>query len=145
MRRSSHKNHEETPVSYDAGVLSYLNGTTLEELTGKPDRRRILAQNDGLCIYCNRRKADTVDHIFPRDCRKAFVWQPFNLAACCGPCNLQKGKQHWRTFYQAHPNYDPEREFWIEDRLRNGLKAFEAQQREECHWMMPDEYYGLVV
>jgi hypothetical protein len=54
-------------------------------------RTEVLRSNGGLCHYCRRARATTVDHIVPKcDGGPTRDW---NLAPACGDCNRVKGRR----------------------------------------------------
>lgn len=62
---------------------------------GDPDRWTairipILLRDKYMCAYCGR-KADTVDHVFPKS--KGGDENEYNLVACCKRCNMQKNNR----------------------------------------------------
>lgn len=70
-------------------------------------RVKILERDEYMCAYCGRR-ADTVDHVFPK--MRGGTEAGNNLVACCKRCNMSKndrtpkeaGMNFWVGFNQKH-------------------------------------------
>lgn len=72
--------------------------------------RRLFAQQQGLCIYCNTQmvlhhavwgepippNAATRDHVIPR--AQGGKQLKNNVVAACSACNLSRGTEPWSTF-----------------------------------------------
>jgi len=50
-------------------------------------RRGVFLRDNGTCQYCGR-KAESIDHVYPRSRGGAHVWE--NVVAACRPCNTGK-------------------------------------------------------
>ena len=50
-------------------------------------RRGVFLRDRGICQYCGR-KAESIDHIYPRSRGGAHEWE--NVVAACRPCNTKK-------------------------------------------------------
>lgn len=83
---------------------------------GDPDkwtaiRIPILERDAYMCAYCGR-KADTVDHVFPKS--RGGDEDPGNLVACCKRCNMKKNNRtpeeaemsFWKGFDTKHIKYN---------------------------------------
>jgi 5-methylcytosine-specific restriction endonuclease McrA len=55
------------------------------------DIKAILAENGSRCVYCNKRKATTIDHVIPLS--RGGAHAVHNLAGACLPCNASKGSK----------------------------------------------------
>ena len=51
-------------------------------------KKNILIRDGYECCYCTKRKADSIDHVFPRSRGGANSWD--NLVASCVKCNTEK-------------------------------------------------------
>lgn len=51
-------------------------------------KRRVLERDQGLCRYCGKSPATTVDHVIPRS--KGGSDSDRNLVGACAPCNTKK-------------------------------------------------------
>lgn len=71
----------------------------------------ILERDEYMCAYCGR-KAETVDHVFPKS--RGGIEDPENLVACCKRCNQRKqsrtleeaGMSFWKGFDKTSLKYN---------------------------------------
>ena len=57
-------------------------------LAGNPTLAGLIARDGDGCAYCNRRSADTIDHVHPKSRGGKHTWE--NTVAACGKCNSRK-------------------------------------------------------
>lgn len=73
----------------------------------------VLTAHGGLCIYCGRASADTLDHEQPFGSEGPDIW--WNFVPACKPCNLWKNGRTARRWVadmdlkHSHPNVFPGR------------------------------------
>lgn len=61
-------------------------------------------ENDLICFYCDKRPAETWDHVFGlvKDGQYAgFGHTLGNLVPCCKQCNSEKGNKNWLEFLKS--------------------------------------------
>jgi hypothetical protein len=58
----------------------------------------------GLCAYCRKQRAVTVDHLKPRS--KGGSNLRSNLVPCCVECNQSKSSQEWVSWFESQTFYN---------------------------------------
>jgi 5-methylcytosine-specific restriction endonuclease McrA len=77
------------------------------------ERRKQLHQYWGQCAYCGSADNTTLDHVKPKF--RGGSENTSNLVSCCPKCNLAKGSQEWKTWYQNQSFYSVARAERIEN------------------------------
>lgn len=75
--------------------------------------RAVLARDNYECAYCDKRRADTVDHVIPRSRGGQHAWD--NVVAACRKCNAKKADKtlaelDWKIKWQP---YTPRGMYWL--------------------------------
>lgn len=58
---------------------------------GNPTLAGLIARDGEKCAYCNRRVADTIDHVQPKSRGGAHTWE--NTVGACSQCNSRKSNK----------------------------------------------------
>lgn len=91
-------------------------------------KKNVLVRDSHECCYCDKRKADSIDHVLPRSRGGENSWT--NLVASCVKCNTEKSdrtpeeagmKMRFQPFAPAsevylevHSRYSTNRSDWLE-------------------------------
>lgn len=75
--------------------------------------KAVLARDGYECAYCDKRRADTVDHVIPRSRGGQHVWD--NVVAACRKCNAAKANKllselDWTLKWEPHT---PKGTYWL--------------------------------
>lgn len=75
--------------------------------------KAVLARDQYECAYCDKRKADTVDHVIPRSRGGEHAWT--NVVAACRKCNAAKADKmlselDWTLKWEP---YTPQGTYWL--------------------------------
>lgn len=75
--------------------------------------KSVLARDGYECAYCDKRKADTVDHVIPRSRNGPHEWG--NVVAACRKCNAKKSDKllselGWSLKWEPHT---PKGTYWL--------------------------------
>lgn len=71
----------------------------------------------GLCAYCRKERATTLDHIRPK-CKGGSSLRS-NLLPSCRGCNHDKGSENWLVWYQRQEFYNLIAQELIEEWITN--------------------------
>jgi 5-methylcytosine-specific restriction endonuclease McrA len=89
--------------STPAQLLMELKALTSSD--AKRQFRKAILERDGACVYCGSREQHlTLDHIKP--IVHGGKHDSSNLCAACRSCNLQKGSQHWLTWWVKQESFN---------------------------------------
>lgn len=69
-------------------VIRLLKYIVLPFVKIKPTRENIFRRDGMRCIYCNKEKTLTLDHVIPKSRGGKNTWE--NLVTCCMKCNVTK-------------------------------------------------------
>lgn len=88
-------------------------------------KRALIARDGGVCVYCKKKPADSIDHVHPRGKGGRHEWK--NVVAACTPCN---GKKDDLTLQQLgwtldFVPYAPKATHWLLIGLREPVAAWE--------------------
>jgi len=77
----------------------------------------------GMCAYCRKQRATTIDHLKPK--AKGGDSLRSNLIPCCVDCNHSKGSNDWQPWFREQDFYEQIAEELIEEWIANKRKDLE--------------------
>ena len=91
----------------------------------------------GLCAYCRKERATTVDHLKPKS--KGGNSLRSNLVPACRCCNHSKGSEDWLVWYQRQEFYSIVAQDLIEEWINS--KRYQAEDRTDAGTYNRTEVY----
>jgi hypothetical protein len=94
--------------------------------------RKTLLNFNGICEYCEKNEANTMDHYNPLiidTMPSQYCNDPWNLIPCCSTCNSSKGSQQFAVWLNGSGKKNPFRTMSQEDFTRISAK-FERYEPE---------------
>ena len=83
----------------------------------------------GLCAYCRKQRATTVDHLKPKS--KGGSDLRSNLVPCCVDCNQSKGSENFLEWYTRQEIYNKVAHECIDEWVSNNLNDRELIDDEQ--------------
>ena len=83
---------------------------------GKKYYEAIMLNANGRCPICGDGKPKNLDHFLPKSKYPLLCVTPANLVPVCRDCNMDKGKEFYKNYYQIpfNPYFDVMDETWLE-------------------------------
>jgi hypothetical protein len=91
----------------------------------QPSRRAIHLRDGNKCVYCNKNKNLTIDHIIPTSRGGDNSWS--NMVCCCNKCNTYKGNKTPAEAGMKFINLTP--------RVPFNRVIFNIENSKETEWM----------
>lgn len=72
-------------------IIRLLSFIAFHKRTYRANRARVYKRDNYECVYCDSKKALTIDHVIPKSKGGSNTWE--NLVTSCFKCNLKKGNR----------------------------------------------------